>query len=84
MFMLISFMNILSTVKGLDNHRTEFSSIGLQVHRIAIRQNRNAAGQDINASSRNASKMIQSKWIDARSTQRQSTATDRKAQRQDW
>jgi hypothetical protein len=77
-------MNILSPVKGLDNHREEFSSIGNQVHKIAIRQNRNDAGQHINASSCNASKIIQSKWIDARSTHKQSTATDRKAQRQDW
>jgi hypothetical protein len=79
-----SFVNILSTVKGLDNHRTEFSSIGNHVHQIAIRQNRNAAGQDINASSCNASRIIQVHRIDARSTQKQSTVTDRKAQRQDW
>jgi hypothetical protein len=46
-----SFVNILSPVKGLDNHRTEFSSIGNQVHQIAIKQNRNAARQLINASS---------------------------------
>ncbi len=40
--------------------------------------------QDINASSCNASKIIQSKWSDARSPQKKSTATDRRAHRQDW
>ena len=77
-------MNILSTVKGVDNHRTEFSSIGNQVHQIAIKQNKNAAGQDIRASSCSASKTTHSKRIDAKSLQKKSTVTDRMAQRQDW
>jgi predicted nucleotidyltransferase len=84
MFMVFLLSNILSTVKGLDNHRTEFLSIGNRVHKIAIRQNKNAAGQDINANSCNASRIIHSNWIDARSAQKKSTATDRKAHREDW